>query len=565
MDRARLLSHFDTLADTPDAVAKLRELVLSLAVRGKLVAQSPADESADALVRITQALAQKIAREERIKLPTPELPIGETDKVFALPVGWAWVKVGSICLKLGAGSTPLGGKQVYEKTGIKFLRSQNIWNEGLHLDDVAFIPPSVHADMSATCVRPGDILLNITGASIGRSAVVPDDFDHANVSQHVSIVRLADRALRHFIHLYIIAPDFQKRVMAVQVGVSREGLSMARLKEFVVPLPPLAEQKRIVARVEELLALCEELEARQTAAREQRTRLVHSAFDHLTAARDESEFRKHSAFCLQHSNLLFDSVPALRQAILSLAVQGKLGTQDSSDEPADQVLARMRAKYGEVEQTSPDGGPAIEPFSIPNNWCWASFPELGEFARGKSKHRPRNDPILYSGGKYPLVQTGDVARARQAITTHTGLYNEAGLAQSRLWPVGTLCITIAANIADSGILGIEACFPDSVVGFIPDGEFGGAKYFEIFMRTAKAHLQDFAPSTAQKNINLGVLENVRIPLPSSVATQQAIVAEIEAEQKLVAANRELIERFEKKIQSTLARIWGEPAPSAPPS
>ena len=112
-----------------------------------------------------------------------------------------------------------------------------------------------------------------------------------------------------------------------------------------------------------------------------------------------------------------------------------------------------------------------------------------------------------------MVQTGDVARANGPIESYTGRYNEVGLAQSRLWPVGTMCITIAANIAETGILGIEACIPDSVVGFIPSPILGDARYFEYFMRTAKAWLQDFAPSTAQKNINLGILENVMIPLP----------------------------------------------------
>src|SRR5262249_14254787 len=148
------------------------------------------------------------------------------------------------------------------------------------------------------------------------------------------------------------------------------------------------------------------------------------------------------------------------------------------------------------------------PFQIPDSWTWARFPELGEFNRGKSRHRPRNDPNLYSNGKYKLVQTGDVARANGVIQTHTGLYNEVGLAQSRIWPKGTMCITIAANIADCAVLGFDACIPDSVVGFIPVTQFKDAKYFQFFMRTAKAQLEEFAPSTAQKNINIGILETV---------------------------------------------------------
>lgn len=112
-----------------------------------------------------------------------------------------------------------------------------------------------------------------------------------------------------------------------------------------------------------------------------------------------------------------------------------------------------------------------------------------------------------------MIQTGDVARSKGVIRTFTGKYNDTGLAQSQKWPQGTLCITIAANIADSGILSFEACFPDSVVGFVPAGVFENARYFEYFLRTAKANLLEFAPATAQKNINLEILESVLIPLP----------------------------------------------------
>jgi type I restriction enzyme S subunit len=325
MNRSQLLSdHFATLAETPDAVAKLRNFALHLGTRGILVPQKSTDEPAVELVKRITALGERIAKEQKIKLPAPEAAITEADQKFPLPKGWAWVKLGDLCAKLGAGSTPLGGKRVYQKAGVKFLRSQNVWNEGLYLDDVALIDPAVHKDMDSTCVEPGDVLLNITGASIGRCAVVPDDFDEANVSQHVAIVRLTDKVLRQFIHLIIIAPDFQSQIMQVQVGVSREGLSMKNLKEFVVALPPLAEQRRIVAKVAELLALCDELEAAQTAAREHRIHLVRSALDHLTTAQTEPEFRHHATFVLQHSDLILDSVSTLRQAILSLAVQGHI-------------------------------------------------------------------------------------------------------------------------------------------------------------------------------------------------------------------------------------------------
>ena len=205
-----------------------------------------------------------------------------------------------------------------------------------------------------------------------------------------------------------------------------------------------------------------------------------------------------------------DQIKQLRQTILNLAVRGKLVPQDPYDEPASELLeqiAEKRARFVKDGKSGrlgmlPESQLGQTPFELPSGWTWGRFPQLGTFGRGKSKHRPRNDPALFDGGTHLLIQTGDVARSEGVIETHTGKYNDFGLSQSFKWPKGTLCITIAANIADSGILTFDACFPDSVVGFVPDPMFENARYFEYFVRTAKANLLEFAPATAQKNINL---------------------------------------------------------------
>ena len=130
---------------------------------------------------------------------------------------------------------------------------------------------------------------------------------------------------------------------------------------------------------------------------------------------------------------------------------------------------------------------------------------------------------------------------------------------SKLFQPPIVVITIAANIGDTALLDFPSCFPDSVVGLIPKTGID-ARFLEVVMRTKKQHLNDIAPQAAQKNINIEILKTVEIPIPP-LATQQAIVAEIEAEQAMVSGNRDLITRFEKKIQATLARIWGEDAPA----
>ena len=210
--------------------------------------------------------------------------MGEDERPFDLPAGWEWVRLGGLLTKVGAGSTPLGGKQVYVNEGVKFLRSQNVWNNGLRLDDVALIPPEVHLKMSGTHVEAEDLLFNITGASIGRCAVVPQSFDTGNVSQHVTIIRLVSPDTRRFIHTVLISNQVQQTVMDVQVGVSREGLSIGKLVQFVIPLPPLPEQHRIVAKVDELLALVDRLKAGLTESRTRQAQLADTLIETALAA-----------------------------------------------------------------------------------------------------------------------------------------------------------------------------------------------------------------------------------------------------------------------------------------
>jgi restriction endonuclease S subunit len=205
---------------------------------------------------------EKLIAEGKIKKEKPLPPISEDEIPYKLPKGWKWVRLGEIVKKMGAGSTPKGGKAIYQDNGIKFIRSQNVWNNGLNLHGVAHIPKNIHDRMNGTIVQSKDILLNITGASIGRCALVLEEFDEANVSQHVTIIRVIEPAIRQFIHKCLISSTVQKNIMDVQVGISREGLSMTRLREFLLPIPPLAEQKRIVTKVDQLMKLCDELETK---------------------------------------------------------------------------------------------------------------------------------------------------------------------------------------------------------------------------------------------------------------------------------------------------------------
>ncbi|WP_458627996.1 restriction endonuclease subunit S [Winogradskyella sp. PC D3.3] len=153
--------------------------------------------------------------------------------------------------------------------------------------------------------------------------------------------------------------------------------------------------------------------------------------------------------------------------------------------------------------------------------------EVAEVKRGKSKHRPRNDKSLF-GGKYPFIQTGEIrATNGGTITKYNNTYSEKGLAQSKLWPKGTLCLTIAANIGETAFLGFDACFPDSVVGIIPNDELLNSKYLNFYIQKIKEEMDSKASATAQKNINVRILDALEIPIPT-LKEQHQIVQEIES-------------------------------------
>lgn len=318
----------------------------------------------------------------------------------------------------------------------------------------------------------------------------------------------------------------------------QSGVGQARVpKDFVlgteIPLPPSAEQRRIVSAIESL--------------------------------------QERSSRAKQALSEVGPLLSQLRQSVLRSAFNGDLTAdwraQNPHVEPASELLARIRterrerweaeqlAKYEEKGKKPPknwqDKYKEPEPVDeselpeLPEGWCWIRLPEVGYMNRGKSRHRPRNAEHLY-GGPYPFVQTGDISRADGKIENHTQTYSEAGLEQSRLWPEGTVGITIAANIASTAVLTYPACFPDSVVGVIPDEEVCSPEYVEYFIRTAKEELERFAPSTAQKNINLGTLAELSTPFPPPSESAEIV--------RLVNAGMDRIKAIEAALASSEAEL-----------
>ena len=280
---------------------------------------------------------------------------------FEVPENWEWTTLENICSKIGSGSTPRGSNYSYE--GIPFFRSQNVHNNGLCYDDIKYIDDETHQCMISTEVHPGDVLLNITGGSLGRCAVVPSTFDIGNVSQHVCILRPI-LVISEYLHAFILSGHFHKNMKVS--GSGREGLPKYNLEKMVFPLPPFDEQARIVNQVQNLMYL----------------------IDDINANRD----------------LLEKNIYQYKQEVLDLAISGKLNTQLSTDIPALEILKAINPSYSATDNRHYG--------NLPDSWEEVELGDVcqlfdGEKVRGKEfinldvKYlRGSKDGSRLSSGKY---------------------------------------------------------------------------------------------------------------------------------------------------------------------
>ncbi|UZE97639.1 restriction endonuclease subunit S [Alkalimarinus alittae] len=480
-------------------IKKLRELILELAVRGLLVPQDEHDEPASVLVKNIEKEREYLISKKKAKRVKRLPEISQDEEPYSLRKGWTWVRLQEIIqISSGNGLTSSkmnkeGDVPVYGGNGVTGCHSEgNVDKPTLIIGRVGFYCGSIH--------------------------ITPEK---AWVTDNAFITTFSEKNIYlDFLSWLLKGTNLKENESATAQPV----ISGRKVYPIVVGLPPLAEQHRIVAKVDELMALCDQLEQQQENSISAHQTLVETLLSALTNAGEKGEFNQAWARIAEHFDTLFTtehSIDQLKQAILQLAVMGKLVPQDPNDEPASVLLEKIAAEKAQLikdgrikkQKALPEIGEDEKPFELPEGWEWCRLPDIGDLSRGKSKHRPRNDRALYVDGNIPLVQTGDVSRANGVIETYTALYNKTGLAQSRLWPKGTMCITIAANIADTSVLGFDACFPDSVVGYTPFDKEIDVRYFEFFIRTAKSDLEKYAPSTAQKNINLEILSQVLVPFP----------------------------------------------------
>ena len=358
---------------------------------------------------------------------------------------------------------------------------------------------------AANVFRGGDVLYGRLRPYLNK--IYRPDFDGMCSSEFIVIPETS--AVRgNFLKYRMNAGDFVKFSSGLNTG-DRPRVDFSQIGEFELSLPPRAEQSRIADTLDELFS---DLDAGVMALERTRDKLELYRASVLKAAVEgalTADWRK------RHTQV----EPAIELLKRILVERRRRWEKDQLRQFEDKGKVPPKSWRGKYRE--PESFATVPLLPLPEGWCWASLDQLGSLDRGRSRHRPRNAEFLY-GGPYPFIQTGDVRGAQQYIREHTQTYSRAGLEQSRLWPAATLCVTIAANIANTAILSYPACFPDSIVGVSFDESSVSVRYVEMYIRSVRTRIEAYAPATAQKNINNTVLRTLPVPLPP-VDEQYAIV------------------------------------------
>ena len=233
----------------------LKNKLIDAAIQGKLTEQFTEDGTAEELYQTISEKKKEMQKRKEIKNSKPLPEISKDEIPFEVPSNWKWVHLDDITTKITSGSTPTGGRKsnAYVESGNCFFREQNIYNDGIHEEGMVYITDELLSTRENSTVIAKDILLNITGGSIGRCALIPDDFGKGSINQHILIIRMVDDRLRFYVHKLLCSPYAQRYIKDKSVG-DKDGFSGGRCKQMLIPIPPLAEQQRIAEKIDEVLS-----------------------------------------------------------------------------------------------------------------------------------------------------------------------------------------------------------------------------------------------------------------------------------------------------------------------
>ncbi|MBF8691447.1 restriction endonuclease subunit S [Pseudomonas fulva] len=522
---AVLTDNLPLLAGAPNGIKKLRELILELAVRGKLVPQDPSDEPASELLkRIAEEKARLVAQ-GKIKKQKPLAGVEEAALPFELPVAWVWARLGEIT---NFGTTTKKDEipddawvldlEDIEKDTSRLLQKARFYERNSLSDKNSFVK--------------GDVLYGKLRPYLNKVLVAEDD---GFCTTEILPFRCHGPFVAHYFMVALKSPYFLSYVNAKSYGMKMPRLGTEDGRQALFPLPPLAEQHRIVAKVDELMALCDRLEARQVDAVSAHVQLVQALLGSLTQASDAEDFAQSWQRLAEHFHALLtteSSIDALKQALLQLAVMGKLVPQDPSDEPASELLKRIAEEKTRLiseeglRTTARDDVPEAEHyFRLHTGWASCRLGNLARFIdyRGRTPTKTSSGVSLITAKN---VRPGFISRDPQEFIADTDYLSW----MTRGFPrVGDMLFTTEAPMGNVAIIDIAERFAlaQRVICFqLHELETGPFLKLALMSSGFQAQLSDAATGMTATGIKSSRLREIPVPIPP-LAEQHRIVAKVD--------------------------------------
>jgi type I restriction enzyme, S subunit len=537
----RLLQHFDRISEAPDAIPRLRRFILDLAIRGKLVKQDPNDEPAANLLKRIQAGSSEVKgryREAKEKM----FGVGEQD-LFQIPASWQWVRFGNLIDKSDAGWSPTS--ENFPRTGDNWgvLKVSAVSWDRFRPEENKQLLPGVIPPKAAQ-VHAGDFLISRANTSelVAKSVVVEQEPRNIILSDKIVRLQINEGCCKQFLCMVNNHSEHARTYYAAEASgtsLSMKNVSRSVIYELPIPLPSLAEQHRIVAKVDELMSLCDQLEAGKTELEQSRGRLVAASLHHLGASRDSGTaedreaFRGHVSFTLNNLPRLTTRpahIKQLRQTMLNLAVRGKLVSRDPNDEPASDLLKRIQSEKSllHAQSTTKTINERVMANTVghlpqlPASWTWVRTETICETI----VDCPHSTPVFVPRG---IVCLDTNAFKNGAVIPRKVRYVSDETYKDRIKRLapraGDVVFSREGSVGESIIIpkGLTCCLGQRVMlfrlmpGVLPS-------YFRMALgdTSSLARLLALHKGIGARHVNVGDMRNAMIPLPPT-AEQHRIV------------------------------------------
>jgi type I restriction enzyme, S subunit len=535
-------------------VKKLRELILELAVRGKLVPQDVTDEPASELLKRIQVEKAKLVAEGKVKKDKPLAAIADDEKTFELPQGWAWSRLGNTGKIFNGNSINEDEKEkkyTHLKEGFPFIATKDV---GYGRDDIDYangvlIP---FDNESFKIAHKGAVLICSEGGSAGKK-IGMSDVDICFGNKLYANETWAGIAPRFIFYVYQ-SPSFFQSFSDRMTGIIG-GISINEFLNILIPIPPKFEQARIVQKVDELMALCDQLEAQHSNAAEAHEKLANHLLGTLTLSQSDDDFSANWQRIAEHFDTLFTteaSIDALKQTLLQLSVMGKLVPQDANDEPASELLKRIQAEKDKLvaegkikkENLLTSIGDNEKPFELPKTWEWV---RIGAICRPVSSGSTPSAEAFRSDSGIPFLKVYNI-RNQQIDFKYKPQFIDESLHQTKSKRSIIYPNDIVMNIVGPP-LGKVAIIPDT----FPEWNCNQAiVFFGLIKPMSEKYVLNYLKESSylnyieligtagQDNISVTKSKNILLPIPP-LNEQNRIVAKVD---ELMA----LCDRLKTRIQ-----------------